>query len=91
MDGEELIHRGIKLPKTLDDKVNAEMGETGLDRSSLVRKILFDYYKQKENPNYLIEQMREILLRDPQILKDAVGDIVQTEVQSQLRQILGSK
>lgn len=91
MDGETLIHRGIKLPELLDDKINDEMRETGLDRSSLIRKILFEHYRQKEHPDYLVEQMREILLKDPAILRDAIGDEVRAEVQTQLRQILGKK
>jgi len=91
MDGEELIHRGVKFPKSLDDKLTAEMGETGLDRTSLVRKIVFEHYRQKEHPEWLVDQMKMILLKDPKILHAAIGNEVKAEVQTQLRELIGTK
>lgn len=46
-----MIQRSIVIPKEIEEKINKEAEENFASANFVVRKILTNYYKNKENTN----------------------------------------
>ncbi|MDD5144048.1 ribbon-helix-helix protein, CopG family [Methanoregula sp.] len=67
---EELVFNGVKLPKSVNDKVTELAEEEGIDRSSFMRRAIIKFIESEENPELLLSQIEQILIRRPDILDE---------------------
>ena len=91
MENEETKTAGFRMPKSMRVEFEKIAKERHVKLTVLFKEACDEYLQRRAHPEILVQQMREILLNDPSILKAAISDEIRLEVQSQLRQILGQK
>lgn len=81
------------IPMSVFEKIEGYAAERGpkYPYSEIIKEALRDYIQKREDPEQQYEDLKNMVLQDPDFLKPLIADEVKQQLQLELRRILGQQ